>query len=630
MSGICMRGKPGWGDLFGPLTTVVQTFGGNWYDMDWNATVDTPEWKEAVGFYKTMLDESGEADPVSYSFPECLTALKEGKAAMWADATVAASLLEADDSPVKGKMGYVPMPVVETDQSGWLWSWNLAVPSSTKQQDAAVDFVKWATSKDYIKLVGEKIGWTQRPAGFAHLDLRDPGVQGGRRGLRTADPRRDELGQPGAAGRQPAAVGRHPVRLDPRVPGRRQPVRPARGGLPGRPDAPSRTRWASARASPRKPATSRRADVATRDAGAGSGPASRTRHPSHPSSSRRPPGRMKAADTSPPHPVTARRTRECRHDDHDRQHAPPIELDEVQGRTALDRKRLKRKELWTNRGLMLPAVIFLIVMTQIPFLTTIGYSLTDWNLLYPQDRQFAGLDNYTSALTSGDLWPSIVATVQITALSVTLAVLFGLLFAVLLDRQFRGRALARTLMITPFLIMPAAASLIWKYSMFDTNIGMVNWALRSLGLPVVSWGTEHPMATVVIVLTWQFTPFMMLILLAGLQGQDKGILEAALVDGAGPWRTFTWITLPHLRMYIEIGVLLGSVIILQVFDPIAILTKGTGGTKTLAYLLYERAFIGLDIGQAAAYGVVTVILTIIVATIALKSVFKVFMAGGSR
>ena len=223
-----------------------------------------------------------------------------------------------------------------------------------------------------------------------------------------------------------------------------------------------------------------------------------------------------------------------------------------------------------------------------------------------------------------------MATVQITALSVTLAVLFGLLFAVLLDRQFRGRALARTLMITPFLIMPAAASLIWKYSMFDTNIGMVNWVLRSLGLPLVSWGTEHPMATVVIVLTWQFTPFMMLILLAGLQGQDKGILEAALVDGAGPWRTFTWITLPHLRMYIEIGVLLGSVIILQVFDPIAILTKGTGGTKTLAYLLYERAFIGLDIGQAAAYGVVTVILTIIVATIALKSVFKVFMAGGSR
>jgi len=165
MSGICMRGKPGWGDLFAPLTTVVQTFGGNWYDMKWDATVNTPEWKQAVTFYKTMLDQSGEADPVSYSFNECLTALKEGKSAMWADASVAASMLEAADSPVKGKMGYAHMPVDKTKESGWLWSWNLAVPKSTKNQDAAIKFVKWATSKEYIKLVGEKIGWSNVPPG---------------------------------------------------------------------------------------------------------------------------------------------------------------------------------------------------------------------------------------------------------------------------------------------------------------------------------------------------------------------------------------------------------------------------------------------------------------------------------
>ncbi|MGL5928707.1 MAG: ABC transporter substrate-binding protein [Dermatophilaceae bacterium] len=164
-SGICMRGKPGWGDLFAPLTTVVQTFGGNWYDEQWNATVDTPEWKEAVTFYKTLLDTSGQKDPVSYSFNECLTALKEGKSAMWADASVAASLLEAEDSPVKGKMGYAHMPVNKTEESGWLWSWNLAVPKSTKNQEAAIDFVKWATSKEYIKLVGEKIGWSNVPPG---------------------------------------------------------------------------------------------------------------------------------------------------------------------------------------------------------------------------------------------------------------------------------------------------------------------------------------------------------------------------------------------------------------------------------------------------------------------------------
>lgn len=302
----------------------------------------------------------------------------------------------------------------------------------------------------------------------------------------------------------------------------------------------------------------------------------------------------------------------------------------VSASDAATKKRNQRKNAWASRGLLMPALIFLILLTQIPFLTTIGFSLMEWNLLYPADRGFTGLDNYQTALTSGELWPSIRATVLITAFSVVLSLLLGLLFAVLLDRNLPGRAIARTLMITPFLIMPAAASLIWKYSMFDTNIGILNWLFKTLGLPVVSWSTDYPMATVVIVLTWMFTPFMMLILLAGLQGQSKESLEAAQVDGAGAWRTFTWITLPHLRMYIEIGVLLGSVIILQVFDPIAILTKGTGGTKTLAYLLYERAFIGLNVGEAAAYGVVTVILTIIVATIALKTLFKVFMAGGSR
>lgn len=160
-----MRGKPGWGDLFAPLTTVVQTFGGNWYDNSWNATVDSAEWKQAVTFYKTLLDTAGEKDPVSYSFNECLTALKEGKAAMWADASVAASMLEADDSPVKGKMGYAHMPVEKTKESGWLWSWNLAIPATTKSKDAAIDFVKWATSKDYHKLVGQKLGWSLVPPG---------------------------------------------------------------------------------------------------------------------------------------------------------------------------------------------------------------------------------------------------------------------------------------------------------------------------------------------------------------------------------------------------------------------------------------------------------------------------------
>ena len=306
--------------------------------------------------------------------------------------------------------------------------------------------------------------------------------------------------------------------------------------------------------------------------------------------------------------------------------APPKQ-DAATAAAVVRRDVARKREHRLARAILLPALVFSIVMTQIPFVVTIVYSLLSWNLLKPKQFVFAGFKNYVNVFTSGDLVPSIIATVLITGLSVFGSVTLGLLMAILLDRKFRGRSIARTLMITPFLIMPAAAALIWKYSMFDTNIGVLNWILTSLGLQSIAWSTDFPLWTVVIVLTWQFTPFMTLILLAGLQSQSREVLEAASVDGAGAWRTFTWVTLPYLRHYIEIAVLLGSIMLLQVFDPIAIMTKGTGGTKTLAYLLYERAFIGLNVGEAAAYGVVVVALTIVVATVALRTLFSVFKVG---
>jgi sorbitol/mannitol transport system permease protein len=275
-----------------------------------------------------------------------------------------------------------------------------------------------------------------------------------------------------------------------------------------------------------------------------------------------------------------------------------------------------------------PALIASIALTQIPFVVTIFYSLQSWNLLRPGARSFAGLDNYVTVLRDGSFLSSLGATVAVTGSAVLLSTLLGMLFAVLLDRSFPGRGVARTLMITPFLVMPAAAALIWKWSIFEASTGMANWALGLVGIPPVAWNTDVPILTIIAVLTWQFTPFAMLILLAGLQAQNKDVLEAAAVDGAGPLRTFTWITLPHLRQYIEIAVLLASIMLLQVFDPIAIMTRGTGGTKTLSYLLYERAFVGLEVGEAAAYGVMTVLVTIIVATVALRTLFKVFSKEG--
>ncbi len=304
---------------------------------------------------------------------------------------------------------------------------------------------------------------------------------------------------------------------------------------------------------------------------------------------------------------------------------PPVGIDPM-SLPAVAQKRKAR----VARRLVMPALIFSIILTQIPFLLAIVFSTLNWNQLRPDRIQFNWFANYLVVFTGPDFLPSLISTVTITGSSVILSLLFGLVFALLLDRSFRGQALARTLVITPFLVMPAAAALIWKWSMLDANVGMVNWALELVGLPAVAWNTEFPIVTVIMMLTWQYTPFFMLILLAGLQSQSREVLEAASVDGAGPVRTFQWMTLPHLRQYIEIATLLGSIMMLQVFDPIAIMTKGTGGTKTLSYLLYERAFIGLDVGEAAAFGVVTVVLTIVTTTIILRSLFSVFIEGGKR
>ncbi|MGU3646506.1 carbohydrate ABC transporter permease [Microbacterium sp. C23T] len=292
--------------------------------------------------------------------------------------------------------------------------------------------------------------------------------------------------------------------------------------------------------------------------------------------------------------------------------------------------RPKPRGGWIPKALVLPAFITAFILTQVPFLATVYYSFQHWDLLRPETQAFAGFENYVTVLTTGDFMASLWSSVLITGTSVLLAVVLGLLIALLLNRTFRGLGFARTLLITPFLMMPAAAALIWKWTIFDANAGILNWALGLVGIPPVAWNTDFPVFTIITVLTWQYTPFMMLIILAGLQSQSGEVLEAAQVDGAGAFRTFQAITLPHLRPYIELAALLGSIFMLQVFDPVHIMTKGTGGTKTLPYLLYERAFIGLNIGEAAAYGVITVIVTMIVATFALRMLFKIFSAEGAR
>jgi len=165
MKGICLRGLPGWGEIMAPLTTVVNTFGGTWFDKDWKARLTDPAFEKATKFYVGLVRAHGESGAPQSGFAECLNNLTQGKVAMWYDATSAAGSLEADKSPVKGRIGYAPAPVEKTESSGWLYTWAWGIQKASHNTDKAWKFVSWASSKGYEQLVGDTSGWSNVPAG---------------------------------------------------------------------------------------------------------------------------------------------------------------------------------------------------------------------------------------------------------------------------------------------------------------------------------------------------------------------------------------------------------------------------------------------------------------------------------
>jgi polyol transport system permease protein len=285
---------------------------------------------------------------------------------------------------------------------------------------------------------------------------------------------------------------------------------------------------------------------------------------------------------------------------------------------------------WSRRGPLLPALIFTIIVTQLPFLLTLVYSFLDWNLLRTTGKQFAFLDNYATVLGESASRSALWVTVKLTVGAVLLSLLIGLGCALLVDRKFLGRGVVRTLLIAPFLVMPAAAALLWKTTMLHPVFGIVNWVLSPLGVGDVDWASQYPLLTIIVVESWHWAPFMMLILLGGLGSQDRSTLEAARMDGATAIQSFRYLTLPHLKPFLELGAVLGSIYIVSTFDSIFMITQGGPGSATtnLPFDIYLRAFRAFDVGEAAAMGVIVVIITIAVATFALRVISGMFSDEG--
>ncbi|MCM3555535.1 sugar ABC transporter permease [Janibacter melonis] len=294
---------------------------------------------------------------------------------------------------------------------------------------------------------------------------------------------------------------------------------------------------------------------------------------------------------------------------------------------ATDDRRLDKAGRWARRAPLLPALIFTIILTQLPFVVALGISFMNWNSYYPDDRGFAGVQNFVDIFTDTNARNAVVVTIILTASVVILSLLLGLGIALLLDRPFRGRGFVRTMMITPFLVVPVAAALLWKHALYNPEYGLLNGMLTTIfgdDAPQPDWITNNPLISIIVALVWQWTPFMMLILLAGLQSRPLDVVEAARIDGASSWQIFTNMTLPHLRRYIELAGLLGAIYVVQNFDHVFTITGGGLGTANLPYYIYETFYIGQDYGRASAAGVITVIGTLVVASLALRTALSIF------
>lgn len=274
--------------------------------------------------------------------------------------------------------------------------------------------------------------------------------------------------------------------------------------------------------------------------------------------------------------------------------------------------------------LMAPAVGSLLVWMIVPLAMTVWFSFQRYNLLNPTISGWAGWDNYYFLLTDPALTTAMVNTLILVGAVLAITVTLGVLFAVLFDQVFIGRSVARLLVIAPFFVMPTVSALIWKNMLMHPVNGVFAWMARSLGFEPVDFFADMPLASIVIIVAWQWTPFATLILLTAIQSLDDEQKEAAKIDGAGPLALFFFIILPHLGRAISIVVMIQMIFFLTIFAEIFVTTSGGPGlaSTNLAYLIYIRALLEFDVGGASAGGVIAIILANIVAIFLVRTVAR--------
>ncbi|MDZ8052899.1 MAG: carbohydrate ABC transporter permease [Aulosira sp. ZfuVER01] len=286
------------------------------------------------------------------------------------------------------------------------------------------------------------------------------------------------------------------------------------------------------------------------------------------------------------------------------------------------RQRTKRQA--STLPLVAPSVVVLLLWMIVPLVMTLWFSFQRYNLLNPQARKFIGIENFTFILTDSALWTSIAITIILVVSVLVITIGLGTLLAVLFDQDFYGRGVARVLAISPFFVMPTVSALIWKNMLMHPVNGLFAQITRGLGLGAIDWFASVPLLAIIIIVSWEWLPFALLILLTAIQSLDRDQLEAARMDGANAIALFRFVMLPHLSRAISVVAMIETIFFLTIFAEIFVTTGGGPGlaTTNLAYYIFLKALLEFDVGGASAGGLIAVILANVVAIFLMRSVAR--------
>ncbi|MCU0801827.1 MAG: sugar ABC transporter permease [Rhodobacteraceae bacterium] len=277
-----------------------------------------------------------------------------------------------------------------------------------------------------------------------------------------------------------------------------------------------------------------------------------------------------------------------------------------------------------SRLMISPAVILLLLWMIVPLAMTLWFSTQRYNLLNPANTGFVGFDNYYYFVTNAAFWTSIWNTIALVGGVLIITVFGGIALALLLDQPFFGQGLVRIMVIAPFFVMPTVSALVWQNMFMDPVNGFFAHVARAIGLTPFDFLAHAPLASIILIVAWQWLPFATLILLTALQSLDREQQEAAEMDGANRLQRFVYLTLPHLTRAITVVILIQTIFLLSVYAEILVTTNGGPGTATttLTYLVYVQSLLNYDVGAGSAGGIIAVILANIVAIFLMRMIGK--------